>query len=152
RFCRRRLSLHRRAELRRDLLQQLLSQRIAADRPACGGGERYPPRLARGSRLDHDGESRGSAAARAGWKGPGVRNRLGKKTSSYQGLGRCGPCAGIPSRDRAVREEALRGLAVGGAPMNEPLSLFDKIWQRHVVATSADGESLLYVDRNFLHE
>ena len=36
--------------------------------------------------------------------------------------------------------------------MNEPLTLFDKIWNRHVVMTSADGESLLYVDRNLVHE
>ena len=36
--------------------------------------------------------------------------------------------------------------------MSGPQSLFDKIWQRHVVTTSKDGESLLYVDRNFLHE
>ena len=41
---------------------------------------------------------------------------------------------------------------MGDSPVTEPLTLFDKIWQRHVVTTSADGESLLYVDRNFLHE
>jgi 3-isopropylmalate/(R)-2-methylmalate dehydratase large subunit len=41
---------------------------------------------------------------------------------------------------------------MGRSPVNEPLTLFDKIWQRHVVTTSEDGESLLYVDRNFLHE
>ena len=41
---------------------------------------------------------------------------------------------------------------MGGTQVTGSLTLFDKIWQRHVVTTSADGESLLYVDRNFLHE
>lgn len=36
--------------------------------------------------------------------------------------------------------------------MNRPLTLFEKIWDRHVVTSSADGESLLYVDRNLVHE
>ncbi|MGZ5164671.1 MAG: 3-isopropylmalate dehydratase large subunit [Burkholderiales bacterium] len=36
--------------------------------------------------------------------------------------------------------------------MNRPLTLFEKIWNRHVVTSSADGESLLYVDRNLVHE
>jgi 3-isopropylmalate/(R)-2-methylmalate dehydratase large subunit len=30
--------------------------------------------------------------------------------------------------------------------------LFDKIWQRHLVHTTDDGEYLLYVDRNLIHE
>ena len=30
--------------------------------------------------------------------------------------------------------------------------MFDKIWDRHVVAQRDDGEVLLYVDRNFVHE
>ncbi|HYH41858.1 MAG TPA: 3-isopropylmalate dehydratase large subunit [Burkholderiales bacterium] len=37
---------------------------------------------------------------------------------------------------------------MGGAAM----TLFEKIWNRHVVTSSPDGESLLYVDRNLLHE
>jgi 3-isopropylmalate/(R)-2-methylmalate dehydratase large subunit len=36
--------------------------------------------------------------------------------------------------------------------VNRPLTLFEKIWNRHVVTASADGESLLYVDRNLVHE
>jgi len=43
-------------------------------------------------------------------------------------------------------------MAVGGAEMSEPLTLLEKIWNRHVVTTSGDGEALLYVDRNFVHE
>ncbi|MBI3936904.1 MAG: 3-isopropylmalate dehydratase large subunit [Betaproteobacteria bacterium] len=30
--------------------------------------------------------------------------------------------------------------------------MFEKIWSRHVVAQRDDGETLLYVDRNFVHE
>jgi 3-isopropylmalate/(R)-2-methylmalate dehydratase large subunit len=30
--------------------------------------------------------------------------------------------------------------------------MFDKIWDRHVVAQRDDGEALIYVDRNFVHE
>jgi 3-isopropylmalate/(R)-2-methylmalate dehydratase large subunit len=33
-----------------------------------------------------------------------------------------------------------------------PLTLFENIWNRHVVTSSSDGESLLYVDRNLVHE
>ncbi len=41
---------------------------------------------------------------------------------------------------------------MGGGEVNAPLTLFEKIWNRHVVMTSGDGESLLYVDRNLMHE
>ena len=43
-------------------------------------------------------------------------------------------------------------MAVGRREMSTPLTLFEKIWRRHVVTASDDGESLLYVDRAFLHE
>lgn len=36
--------------------------------------------------------------------------------------------------------------------MSKPRSMFQKIWDRHVVASRDDGESLIYIDRNFLHE
>ncbi|MGH8617737.1 MAG: 3-isopropylmalate dehydratase large subunit [Burkholderiales bacterium] len=36
--------------------------------------------------------------------------------------------------------------------MTAPQNLFDKIWSRHVVAQREDGESLVYIDRNFIHE
>lgn len=32
------------------------------------------------------------------------------------------------------------------------LTLFDKIWNRHVVQTITDGPSVLYIDRHFIHE
>ena len=33
-----------------------------------------------------------------------------------------------------------------------PQTLFDKLWQRHVVEQSEDGEALLYVDRHLVYE
>ncbi|MEW9309548.1 3-isopropylmalate dehydratase large subunit [Labrys neptuniae] len=33
-----------------------------------------------------------------------------------------------------------------------PRTLYDKIWDDHVVETSADGTSLLYIDRHLVHE
>ncbi len=36
--------------------------------------------------------------------------------------------------------------------MSAPRTLFDKVWDAHVVATREDGEQLLWVDRHFVHE
>jgi 3-isopropylmalate/(R)-2-methylmalate dehydratase large subunit len=36
--------------------------------------------------------------------------------------------------------------------MNGPLTLFDRIWQRHVVVERDDGYTLLYVDRHLMHD
>jgi len=36
--------------------------------------------------------------------------------------------------------------------MSGPRTLFDTIWNRHAVARRNDGETLLYIDRNFVHE
>jgi 3-isopropylmalate/(R)-2-methylmalate dehydratase large subunit len=35
--------------------------------------------------------------------------------------------------------------------MSQPRSLFDKLWEQHVVA-EREGEALLYIDRNLVHE
>jgi 3-isopropylmalate/(R)-2-methylmalate dehydratase large subunit len=34
----------------------------------------------------------------------------------------------------------------------QPRTLFDKLWDRHVVTVREDGETLLWVDRHFVHE
>ncbi|MDX1738274.1 MAG: 3-isopropylmalate dehydratase large subunit [Alphaproteobacteria bacterium] len=39
-----------------------------------------------------------------------------------------------------------------GSPANSARTLFDKIWDSHVVATQEDGTSLLYIDRHMVHE
>ena len=36
--------------------------------------------------------------------------------------------------------------------MSAPSTLFDKIWQAHLVETQDDGTSLLYIDRHLVHE
>ena len=33
-----------------------------------------------------------------------------------------------------------------------PQTLFEKIWQRHVIVQRGDSDALLHVDRNFVHE
>jgi 3-isopropylmalate/(R)-2-methylmalate dehydratase large subunit len=33
-----------------------------------------------------------------------------------------------------------------------PRTLYDKIWDRHVVRTHEDGRAILYIDRHFIHE
>jgi 3-isopropylmalate/(R)-2-methylmalate dehydratase large subunit len=36
--------------------------------------------------------------------------------------------------------------------MKPPLSLFDRVWARHVIVANPGGEELLFVDRNLVHE
>ena len=36
--------------------------------------------------------------------------------------------------------------------MTQPRTLFDKIWESHVVAENADGTTILYIDRHLVHE
>ena len=31
-------------------------------------------------------------------------------------------------------------------------TLFEKIWEKHVVKTIEDGPSVLYIDKHFIHE
>src|SRR5215471_460243 len=33
-----------------------------------------------------------------------------------------------------------------------PQTLFDKIWQSHLVARRADGRDLIYIDRHIMHD
>ncbi len=39
-----------------------------------------------------------------------------------------------------------------GAPSGAPRTLYDKVWDSHVIVTREDGESLLWIDRHFVHE
>nr|MDQ4087526.1 aconitase family protein [Pseudomonadota bacterium] len=36
--------------------------------------------------------------------------------------------------------------------MTRPRTLYEKIWDAHVVATRPDGTDLLYIDRHLIHE
>ena len=38
------------------------------------------------------------------------------------------------------------------ADMPAPKTLFDKIWDAHLVHTAEDGTCLLYIDRHLVHE
>src|SRR5665213_1157026 len=33
-----------------------------------------------------------------------------------------------------------------------PRNMFEKIWARHIITEREGGESLIYIDRNFVHE
>ena len=36
--------------------------------------------------------------------------------------------------------------------MNKAKTLYDKLWDEHVVRSEADGTALLYIDRHLVHE
>ena len=36
--------------------------------------------------------------------------------------------------------------------MNEPRSLFDKVWAAHEIVRSENADALLWVDRHYVHE
>ena len=36
--------------------------------------------------------------------------------------------------------------------MSQPTTLFDKIWDAHVVRSIAGGQDVLYIDRHLIHE
>ena len=36
--------------------------------------------------------------------------------------------------------------------MSAPKTLYDKIWDDHLVANNPDGTSLIYIDRHLVHE
>src|SRR5688572_10679868 len=38
------------------------------------------------------------------------------------------------------------------AAAGRPRNMFEKIWDRHVIVEREGGESLIYIDRNFVHE
>src|SRR5208282_4966296 len=42
--------------------------------------------------------------------------------------------------------------AAGNCPMAQPRTLYDKIWDDHLVHADADGASLIYIDRHLVHE
>jgi 3-isopropylmalate/(R)-2-methylmalate dehydratase large subunit len=48
----------------------------------------------------------------------------------------------------------IRGSTTGSSLMSAdgPLTLFEKIWRRHEVLRRPDGQSLLWIDRHYLHE
>jgi 3-isopropylmalate/(R)-2-methylmalate dehydratase large subunit len=41
---------------------------------------------------------------------------------------------------------------IGGTMTIQWPTLVDKLWDAHTITTRADGQSLLFIDRHFLHE
>ena len=46
----------------------------------------------------------------------------------------------------------MSGVCHRGAPTHMPRTLYDKIWDEHVVHTEDDGTAVLYIDRHLVHE
>ena len=46
----------------------------------------------------------------------------------------------------------LRQISGGDGMSAEPKTLYDKIWEAHEVGRRSDGNSLLYIDLQLLHE
>src|SRR6202022_272060 len=46
----------------------------------------------------------------------------------------------------------FRDHALGVSPMAKPRTLYDKIWDDHLVEQQPDGTCLIYVDRHLVHE
>src|SRR5207253_4725229 len=61
--------------------------------------------------------------------------------------GREGRRLGPPARIEALGGEGARGRAV-----SSPRTLFEKVWDSHVVHRLPDGPELLYVDLHLVHE
>lgn len=38
------------------------------------------------------------------------------------------------------------------SPTDSPLSLFEKIWRKHLIVERESGPSLIYIDRHMIHE
>src|SRR4051812_6115565 len=55
-------------------------------------------------------------------------------------LGWCSPACGYNAFD------------IGAEPMTQPRTLFDKIWDSHVLAPQGEGTYLLYIDLHLCHE
>src|SRR5690348_6057677 len=54
---------------------------------------------------------------------------------------------GLPWRGGKSREPQVRD-----REMSKPRTLFDKIWDSHVVTRQEDGTCILYIDRHLVHE
>ena len=78
--------------------------------------------------------------------------------------GEAGRARRVPPRRRTRSRQRNSAVAPGVAPsrgerggkgggvMAEPKTLFDKIWEAHVVHEQDDGTCLLYIDRHLVHE
>jgi 3-isopropylmalate/(R)-2-methylmalate dehydratase large subunit len=62
------------------------------------------------------------------------------------------PSISATRKIRAAYEHGARHLLASQSSKSMPKSLFEKIWDAHLVAKRMDGRDLIYVDRHVLHE
>src|SRR5579872_5061285 len=74
-------------------------------------------------------------------KRPPLRRRTARRRRA-----RSRPSAPRPTAPRPPRRSRIRNV------MAAPRTLFDKIWESHLVDTQPDGTCLLYIDRHLVHE
>src|SRR6202012_4305335 len=56
-------------------------------------------------------------------------------------------------RGRSRRGPSQRRIkSPGSTPMPQPRTLFDKIWDSHVIAPQGEGTYLIYIDLHLIHE
>src|SRR5689334_22260241 len=57
-----------------------------------------------------------------------------------------------PLRFRIMALNEARKYRFGSTNMAKPRTLYDKIWDDHLVHEAEDGTCLLYIDRHLVHE
>src|SRR5260370_26669203 len=80
---------------------------------------------------------------------PGVR---GARSSRRRNPGTTRPCARPRARRRSRPAMAFRKKSATPPPPPPPRTLFEKIWDNHVVHRQDDGTCVIYVDRHLVHE
>src|SRR6185295_11646065 len=121
----------------------------------------FPARAPRQERA-HRGEDRTPPWHRGEWPAARHRARGGtrdqRRNAADGGSPGCGHAGG---RAEAVQERAPRRQGGSGRQgerkevgvvMAKPRTLFDKIWESHLVDVQADGTCLIFIDRHIIHE
>src|SRR5271165_5996397 len=144
--------LHRPQECRREL-----EFYIAEDLLRRGGGAYLSPLFAP-HHLDPGGATRGGPAGKALLPTrPDRQGGTDNRASPRQRAARRRTC----SRQRTAQNRTghrdgrrdRRNQPIGvNAPMTPPRTLFDKIWDDHVIAPQGEGTFLIYIDLHFIHE
>ena len=84
-----------------------------------------------------------------------LRGRSGKRARIAERARTTGPSGDAPaSHERNRSRQLIAGTRAGRHAMSaaKPRTLFDKIWDSHVVERLPDGTCILYIDRHLLHE
>jgi len=57
-----------------------------------------------------------------------------------------------PQRDVVARAAASPAATTAAPATTGPMTMFDKIWAKHVIDVGDDGTALIYIDRHLVHE